>query len=94
MTQLSIPYNWPAPVHNEKGRMLLRDGYTYDFDHGFFVRHASPGKVFSVPWVEDHTESQLRAALQSRKADPEFYFNEPQAPGTEEKLAKKYGWTK
>jgi hypothetical protein len=90
---VSIPINWPACVHNAKGDALLREAFGYDFDPGLFVRHATPRKVFSVEWVENHSVQELNQALLSR-GDPEFYWMGTQPPNIEAVLAKKYGWTK
>jgi hypothetical protein len=92
--QINLPANWPTAAQNEKGRMLYREAFAHDLDPSVFVRHAAPRKVFSVRWIEDHSEADLRAALDSRSGDPEFYFSNPPPQGTQVALARKYGWVK
>jgi hypothetical protein len=85
---VTVPHDWPACLKNEKGAALLREAYGYDRPRGLFVRHAAPRKVFSVEWLEDHSISDPKQALLSRRGDPEFYWTGTQPVGIEPQLAK------
>ena len=68
---------------------ILRDaGYVYNFDRMVYFNRATK-KVFSVQFVEDHNESDLRKHIreETNGADWRFYFNSPPPDAVKRELA-------
>ncbi len=61
-----------------KSQILREAGYAYNFDRMVYF-NPSTKKVFSVEFVEDHSEDQLQSCLseQTNGAEWRFYFNSP-----------------
>ena len=59
-----------------KGQILQDAGYAYNFDRMVYFNPTTK-KVFSVEFVEDHNESDLRKYIseETNGADWRFYFN-------------------
>ena len=61
-----------------KGRLLEEAGYRYNFERMvYFNRRAK--KVFSVEFVEDHSEAEIRRRIEEKPDGKKwrFYFNTP-----------------
>ncbi len=61
-----------------KSQILREGGYAYNFDRMVYFNPRTK-KVFSVEFVEDHSEDQLQSCLseQTNGAEWRFYFNSP-----------------
>ena len=61
-----------------KKRVLEDAGYAYSFDRLSYINRDAH-KVFSVEFVQDHTEAQLRDCVNEPTPPGEwrFYFNVP-----------------
>jgi hypothetical protein len=61
-----------------KGQILQDAGYAYNFDRMVYFNPTAK-KVFSVEFVEDHTDSDLQKCIreETNGADWRFYFNSP-----------------
>ena len=57
-------------MRSTKEPLLRQAGYSYNFDRMVYVNRSSR-KAFSLEWVEDHPEQELRERM-----------NEPNATGT------------
>jgi len=57
---------------------LLRDaGFTYNFDRLIYLNRARR-KAFSIEWLEDHSEQELRASIAAPNGSDKWqiFFNE------------------
>ncbi|HZB88161.1 MAG TPA: hypothetical protein VE291_05850 [Terracidiphilus sp.] len=73
----------------KKSDILLDANYRYYFDRAMYVnRHAK--KAFSVEYVDDHAEEQLRQRIQENTggAKWKFYFNSPPSDGVQHELER------
>ena len=63
---------------DKKSQILEKAGYTYSFDREVYF-NLRDKKVFSLEFVEDHSEAELQKYLKERKKGGEwrFYFNSP-----------------
>ena len=61
-----------------KGRLLENAGYAYGFDRMIYF-NPKTRKVFSIAFVEDHSESELQKCIDENTGGAEwhFYFNSP-----------------
>ena len=61
-----------AKKADKKAEQILREqGYRYNFDRmAYYSRDAR--KAFSLEWIEDHTEEELRQALSEQNAGEEW----------------------
>lgn len=61
-----------------KSEILREAGYAYNFDRMVYFNPRTK-KVFSVEFVEDHSEDQLQSCLseETNGAEWRFYFNSP-----------------
>jgi len=59
-----------------KGQILEDAGYAYNFDHIIYVNRNTK-KAFSVQFVEDHDEEELKSRISENTQAGEwrFYFN-------------------
>ncbi len=59
-----------------KGQILQDAGYAYNFDQMVYFNRAMK-KVFSIEFVEDHDETELRKCIseETNGSDWRFYFN-------------------
>jgi hypothetical protein len=64
-----------------KGQILENAGYAYNFDRMVYFNRATK-KVFSIEFVEDHDETELRKCVSEETNGSEwrFYFNNPYPP--------------
>ena len=64
-----------------KGKILENAGYEYNFDRMVYFNRAAK-KVFSIEFVEDHDETELRRRISEETNGSEwrFYFNNPYPP--------------
>ncbi|MFH0810168.1 MAG: hypothetical protein V2A77_06830 [Pseudomonadota bacterium] len=77
---------------NPKERILQQAGYAYSFDRMvYFNRHTK--KVFSVEFVEDHSEKELQRLLgeETEGALWHFYFNSPPPDAVKNELESVLG---
>lgn len=60
----------------EKKQLLANAGYVYIFDRDIYVNRDQK-KVFSIEFVEDHSEVELRQRIDELTGGEEwrFYFN-------------------
>lgn len=65
-----------------KNQLLKDAGFEYSFDRSIYLNR-NARKVFSVEFVEDHSEDELEAGIREPSPKPgewRFYFNsEPSA---------------
>lgn len=61
-----------------KSQILREAGYAYNFDRMVYFNPRTK-KIFSVEFVEDHSEDQLQSCLseETNGAEWRFYFNSP-----------------
>lgn len=52
-------------MRSEKEPLLRSRGYVYNFDRMVYLSRAAR-KAFSVEWLEDHTDDELRRALEEQ----------------------------
>jgi hypothetical protein len=64
-----------------KGQILENAGYAYNFDRMVYFNRSTK-KVFSIEFVEDHDETELRKCVSEETNGWEwrFYFNNPYPP--------------
>ncbi len=55
-------------MRDRKEPLLKANGYVYNFDRMAYVNRVAK-KAFSVEWVEEHTEDDLRRALDDPEND-------------------------
>jgi hypothetical protein len=74
-----------------KQDLLENAGYRYSFDRElYFNREAK--KAFSVEFVEDHSEEEMKRRLdQMPGADWQFFFNDPPSNAVKRELASILG---
>jgi hypothetical protein len=74
-----------------KQDLLENAGYRYSFDRElYFNREAK--KAFSVEFVEDHSEEEMKRRLdQMPGADWQFFFNSPPSDAVKRELASILG---
>jgi hypothetical protein len=78
---------------NLKKRQLLQEaGYIYNFDRMVYVNRDAK-KVFSVEFVEDHDEDNLRQKIaeMNEGAAWRFYFNSNPSKSVQEELEEVLG---
>jgi hypothetical protein len=65
-------------IVGSKKQILEHAGYAYSFDRLSYINRDAR-KVFSVEFVQDHSEAQLRARISEPTSAGEwkFYFNSP-----------------
>lgn len=56
-----------------KGQLLQEEGYAYNFDCMVYF-NPKTRKVFSVEFVEDHDEDQIRKCINERINGTRWYF--------------------
>jgi hypothetical protein len=63
---------------DKKEQILQQAGYVYSFDREIYFNHRTK-KVFSVEFIEDHSEDELQRFLSEKTEGEEwhFYFNSP-----------------
>lgn len=63
-------------VSSQKEPILRACGYVYNFDRMVYLNREAK-KAFSVDWLEDHSEDELRDALRERNTngDWQLYLN-------------------
>jgi hypothetical protein len=66
-----------AELANKK-RLLSDAGYVYSFDRDLYMNREAK-KVFSVEFIEDHSEDEIRAGIDELTGAEawRFYFNTP-----------------
>jgi hypothetical protein len=59
-----------------KDQLLEEAGYRYYFERALYVNRRTK-KAFSIEFVEDHTDEQIRARIEENGSGGEwkFYFN-------------------
>jgi hypothetical protein len=57
-----------------KAHILDEAGYAYSFDREIYVNRKMK-KVFSVEFIEDHDEDQIRKRIEARNAGTGWQFN-------------------
>ncbi len=70
-------------------RQILEDaGYRYNFDREVYVNRKAK-RVFSVDFIEDHTENQLEQYIRESTPETEwrFFFNSPPSDAVRQELA-------
>ncbi len=76
-----------------KTQILEDGGYVYNFDREVYVNRQTR-KVFSLEFVEDHTEEVLAAKLEepvTATGNWHFYFNDPPPDGVKRALSAVLG---
>lgn len=72
-----------------KPDILWEANYRYDFDRDLYVNDVKK-KAFSLEFVDDHPEEELRRHIQEDTDGEEwrFYFNFPPSKGVRRELEK------
>jgi len=73
----------------KKSDILWEADYRYNFDRDLFVNPKAK-KAFSIEFVDDHPEEELRQLIQESTDDKkwQFYFNYPPSVGVRRELEK------
>lgn len=73
----------------KKSDLLFEANYRYNFDRDLYVNHVAK-KAFSIEFVDDHQEEELRQRIQESTDGKEwkFYFNFPPSDGVKRQLEK------
>ena len=76
----------------KKNDILWEANYRYDFDRDLFINRAAR-KAFSIEFVDDHREDELRQLIQedTNRNAWSFYFNVPPTDGTRRELERLLG---
>ena len=72
-----------------KKQILADAGYAYSFDREIYLNRKAR-KVFSLDFVEDHSEASLRASVVEpapSTGEWRFYFNLPPSEGVKRDLS-------
>ena len=72
-----------------KTQILEDAGYAYSFDRGIYINR-SARKVFSVEFVEDHSDAELEARIREPwppSGEWRFYFNSPPSDSVKRELS-------
>jgi hypothetical protein len=71
-----------------KQQILENAGYAYSFDRLSYINRKAR-KVFSVEFVQDHSEGELQACIDEPGAAGEwrFYFNSPPSEAVKRELS-------
>jgi hypothetical protein len=71
-----------------KTQILEDAGYAYSFDRLSYINRQTR-KAFSLEFVQDHTESQLKACIDEPTSSQEwhFYFNSPPSEAVKRELS-------
>ena len=74
-----------------KDQVLEDAGYNYNFERALYInRHAR--KAFSIEFVEDHTDEQIKARIDEHTSDGwKFYFNSDTSPSVKCELERIFG---
>ncbi len=75
-----------------KADILEEAGYAYSFDRQMYINRKTK-KAFSVEFIEDHSEDQIRKYVREPKGGPEwrFYFNSPPSESVKHELESVLG---
>jgi hypothetical protein len=70
-----------------KTDILDEAGYAYSFDRGMYINRKTK-KAFSVEFVQDHREDQIRQYIREHTDGPgwRFYFNSPPSESVKHEL--------
>ena len=70
-----------------KTEILDEAGYAYSFDRQMYINRKTK-KAFSVEFVQDHSEDQVRKHIREHTDGPEwrFYFNLPPSEAVKHEL--------
>lgn len=73
-----------------KGKLLEGARYRYNFDRELYVNYDAR-KVFSLEFVEDKDETELRRLIDAENRDGWlFYFNAPPSPTVKQALQREF----
>lgn len=77
---------------DSKWQILQEAGYAYNFDRMVYL-NKSARKVFSVEFVQDHSENELQRCIseESNGAEWRFYFNSPPPAAVQRELENVLG---
>ena len=77
---------------DSKWQILREAEYAYNFDRMVYFNRRTK-KVFSVEFVEDHSENELQRCINepSNGAEWRFYFNSPPAAAVQRELENVLG---
>jgi hypothetical protein len=75
-----------------KPDILSQADFRYNFDRDLYVNRALK-KAFSLEFVDDHPEDELRKLIQERTDENgwRFYFNHPPSDGVRRELERVLG---
>ncbi|MGA7523920.1 MAG: hypothetical protein WBW84_15825 [Acidobacteriaceae bacterium] len=76
----------------KKNDILREANYRYDFDRDLFINRAAM-KAFSIEFVDDHREDELRRLIQEDTNGNgwKFYFNSVPSDGVKRELERVLG---
>lgn len=76
MTPVELDGGRIDDVKTNKEPVLRTSGYTYNFDRMVYMNRAKR-KAFSVEWIEDHSEQELREKMAEPNSSGKWqlYFN-------------------
>jgi hypothetical protein len=74
-------------LRGSKTEILDKGGYAYSFDRQMYINRKTK-KAFSVEFVQDHSEDQIRKRIQEHNGGQEwrFYFNLPPSEAVKHEL--------
>jgi len=75
-----------------KSQILEDAGYAYSIDRTIYINRETK-KVFSVKFIEDHNEEELKARISEKTQGGEwqFYFNSPPSEAVKHELERALG---
>jgi hypothetical protein len=79
-------------MRTDKQRLLSDAGYIYQFDRQMYLDRRAK-KAFSIEFVDDHDEDELKSRILEAKADEgwRFYFNSAPSGAVQRELEKVLG---
>ncbi len=77
------------PRQAEKIQLLDTAGYSYNFDRMMYINREAK-KAFSVEFIDDHPETEIRSKIQEPSPDEDwsFYTNSDLSEGTRKELKR------
>ena len=71
----------------DKIRILNEAGYAYQFNRKVYINRKAK-KAFSVEFIDDHDENELKRRINELNSDEEwrFYFNSPPSGAVKREL--------
>ena len=80
------------PIIAGKSQVLEEAGYAYSFDRLSYINRDAR-KIFSIEFVQDHTEAEIRERISDPSPPGEwrFYFNSPPSDAVKREFSAMIG---